>query len=210
MSDAEAISFKHFSLFRRAVATKRTGVLVYITRLGFAGRITFIEGQLASAVDSVQLKHFFTKAMQQSHWEEQSGKSEPAQDAAVVLGSLLEPLEWNEVFSHALSQMLCKLPVVEVKAMPVQFEDYHLEICARLLCRQAVASDVFTPKQFLDGISNNHTLTGRLKVMVLAYVCGFMNAKKQNTAQTTVSKTASPSASSLAGRIFQRIKGIGL
>jgi len=177
--------------------------------MGFAGRIGFIEGQLVSPVDPIQLKHFFTKPMQQAHWDDQSRTSDSGQNAVVVLGTLLEPLEWGENYCNALSQMLCKLPVVEVQTMPVQFDDYHVEICASLLYRQALASDTFKPKQFLEGVSNTHTLTVRLKVMVLAYVCGLMNAKQEGQRQTEKSRAAAPGKSSLANRIFQRIKGIG-
>ncbi|MDQ6979813.1 MAG: hypothetical protein Q9M09_06480 [Mariprofundaceae bacterium] len=188
---------------------KRTGVLVYITHLGFAGRIPFTKGQLVNSLDPIQLKHFFTSAMQESYWEGQPQTLEEGQDTVAVLAGLLEPLEWNEPFCHGLSHMLCKLPIVEVKAIPVQFEDYHLEICAGLLHRQALASSLFKPQQFLDNVSNSKTLKARLKIMLLAYVSGLMNAKKEDQRQTKKNKTSGRGKSSLANRILQRIKGIG-
>ncbi|MDQ6975169.1 MAG: hypothetical protein Q9M22_01240 [Mariprofundaceae bacterium] len=201
------ISFVHFSLFRKIVEKKQTGTLAFITQLGFAGRIPFHEGQLASHTVETPLKHFFTKPMQDAHWEEKKQDVLGSISPTVVVGNLLESLDWDERFCHNLAKMLSTLPAVRIESMPLQFDDYHLELCASLLYRQSLSSPDFRPADFLDGVISIDTLSIRLKVVVLAYVCGLMK-RPLSRQKPTQKQHYGVGISSVASRIFQRIKGI--
>lgn len=206
MSNTETISFKHYTLFRKAVMSRQTGTLAFITRMGFAGRISLIEGELGENVEEKTLHHFFSQPMQQAHWEESSRHTDRSKQTRATLARLLESsVSWNEAYVTQLRDMLSKLPAVEVSNPAVNFDDYHFEICASLLHRQALASENFRPAAFMADISNPETLQARLKVLLLAYVCGFMQARKKTGAE----RKTNGASHNVVSRIFQRIKRIG-
>jgi len=204
--DERLISFSHFTLFRRAVERKQTGTLAFITQLGFAGRIIFVDGQLlANTADVlIQLRHFFSKPIQDAYWEETMQDAVDTVTVAMILSDILEKVTWDQHFCHSLAIMLNKLPIVRIESMPLHFEDYRVEICASLLYRHSLASEDFRPAKFLEGITSLDTLSIRLKVVVLAYVCGLMKSAPRIRKTTPKPR----SGIGIAARIFQRIKGI--
>lgn len=206
IEEQSLISFAHFTLFRKAVERKQTGTLAFITQLGFAGRISFIDGQLLAhnADVPIQLRHFFSKPIQDAHWEEAVRNSEDTVAPAIMLSATLENVTWDKCFCHNLATMLNTLPIVRIESMPLHFDDYRIEICASLLYRQSLASTDFRPANFLEGITSIDTLSIRLKVIVLAYVCGLMKSAPRT--RKTIKKPRS--GVGIASRIFQRIKGI--
>lgn len=209
MKEEEIISFKHFTLFRKVVLNQQTGVLLFITRLGFAGRLPFVRGQLAANIDEKQLKHFFSQPMERAYWEDSSIGDANTKTALVLLSDILEHLEWNGVYRDALKNMLGKLPVVQVESMSIQFDDYRIEICSSLLYRQSLTAEDFRPQNFLQGIESTGTVVIRLKVLLLAYACGLMNAKQaMNKPKKRVQSAALRGVPGIAARIFNRIKGI--
>ncbi len=209
MSEPQNISFKHYTLFRKAVMNKRTGTLAFITHLGFAGRIPFVEGRLVNWTDRRLLTHFFDQPLQQVHWDESSLEEEGVVDAPLMLAPLFESLQWSEAYAEALRDMFSKLPPVQVESIPLEFEDYHIEICASLLHRQSLTKEDFRPADFFSGVNNPETLHVRLKVVLLTYVCGLMKPRAAHVSKPTRSANHAAASSGIVSRIFQRIKRIG-
>ncbi len=209
MSDTDRISFSHYTLFRKTVLGEATGTLAFITCLGFAGRIPFVDGKLANGVELKTLQHFFSQPIQRVHWESLASGRHESSDQVITeqLASVLEKsVVWTEAYAQQLQAMLSKLPAVEVENLSVHFDDYHFEICASLLHRQSLANASFAPAAFFSGVSNYETLQVRLKVALLAYVCGLMKARQPASVNR---RQSGGEVHSVVSRIFQRIKRIG-
>jgi len=202
------LSFKHFSLLRKAIMQKQTGMIHFRTIDDYSGVLFINNGQIGNDEGFKQLIKFLSCAMMKTEWHtgDVQGDTTPALEAMTYA---VNQLEWNEDQLRMVSLMFSKLPHIHVSLLDVHFESFLTDISYNLFYQQSLAIEGFTPAYFLlDNDPSNSLLLHRVRVLTFNYLLGLMQAKKAADENIPDQAVKRNHKFGFIGRIVQRIRGI--
>jgi len=202
------LSFKHFSLLRKAIVQKQSGMIHFHTIDDYSGVLLVKDGQIGHDEEFKQLSKFLSSPMMKTAWHggDFQADTTPALEAMTYA---INNLSWNEEQLRIVSLMFSKLPHVHVSLLDVHFESFLTDISYNLFYQQSLSIEGFTPAYFLlDNDPSNSLLLHRVRVLTFNYVLGLMQAKKAADEKIPEQAVKKNHKFGFIGRIVQRIRGI--
>jgi len=170
--------FSHFSLLRKAVMSRSSGIMVFRTLNGSRGKLLFHRGEIHVDENHASLILFLSNPMGMTNW--QNGHIEtttsPTTDAVVYA---INKLTWTKESMRSLGAMYCRLPNIQTDTSTARFENFLVNISQDLLVQKSSASEGIKPSEFLLQDDPTSSLVPyRLKVFTFNYVLGLMHGVK--------------------------------
>jgi len=195
--------FTHFSLLRKAVMNKSSGVMLFRTLNGSKGKLLFHRGEIHVDDNHENLVLFLSNPMGMTNW--QNGRIETTTSPITeAVAYAINNLAWTKESMRSLGVMYCRLPNIQIDTSNARFENFLVNISQDLLLQKSSASEGIKPTEFLLQDDPSSSLVPyRLKVFTFNYVLGLMH-----TAVKTQKRKKIALPSGILKRIMNKIYGI--
>ncbi len=199
---------KHFSMLRKAIVLKKSGMIRYHTADDCHGKLFIERGGIDCSDNYQQLIQFLSSAMLITEWHDSALKLNTTPSIEAIKHAI-NHVSWAEPDLHAISVMFSKLPQVRVSLIDIHFDSFLTDISYNLFYQQSLAIEGFTPAYFLlNNDSSNSLLLHRVRILTFNYLLGMMSQIK--TENKTIASTAinKNKQFGFVQRIINRIRGL--
>lgn len=201
-------NYKHFSMLRKAIVLKKSGVIRYHTAGDYHGELFIEQGNIDCSDKNQQLIRFLSSAMLITEWHDGELKLNTTPPLEAV-NDAINHVTWSEAELHAVSVMFSQLPQVRVTLIDIHFDSFLTDISYNLFYQQSLSIEGFTPAYFLlNNDSSNSLLLHRVRILTFNYVLGMMNKMKIENKTRPSTAIKRNKQFSFVRRIIDRIRGL--
>ena len=203
------MSFRHFSLLRKAIVTKQSGMIRFRTTDDYSGMLLLSDGEIGCDDGYQQLIRFLSSPMVMTEWKEGQVQTETS-PALEAITYAVNHLDWPDNELRAVSVMFSRLPHVKARLLDVHFDSFLTDISYNLFYQQSLSIEGFTPAYFLlDNDPGNSLLLHRVRVLTFNYLLGLMHAATPAREKIPEAKVKKTRKLGFISRIMHRIRAIG-
>ncbi|MDQ6975066.1 MAG: hypothetical protein Q9M22_00715 [Mariprofundaceae bacterium] len=201
-------NYKHFSMLRKAIVLKHSGVIRFHTADNYKGQLFVYRGGIDCSNKYQELIKFLSSAMLITEWHDGGLKIDTI-PAIKAISHATNHLDWPDTELHAVSVMFSKLPQVRVTLLDIHFDSFLTDISYNLFYQQSLSIEGFTPAYFLlNNDSSNALLLHRVRILTFNYVLGMMNAIKIKDKENIGTPMKRKTHLGFIKRIINRIRGL--
>lgn len=167
----EFSSYSHFSLFRKIVHTKSSGIMRFEGVDGFNGFLLFNHGELCKKASNPEtLAFFLCQPLSIVRWENGLVEMSCASTKNLLL-AVINGIEWPKERLDEMGDIFGKLPHVYVDHIDVKFENFLVNISYDLFSQMASKHDGVSPAVYLlHDDPDNSLIPYRMRIFCFLYL----------------------------------------